>query len=106
MMSVVFGDTRLSNVSEHHVSIPAQRIYIHPQYNVWTLDADIALVRLAQPVTFTDYVRPACLADFFNETSHYTRCLISGWGDTEIGKRFLHIIEIFNLKDTYFKVLH
>ena len=84
-IDVVLGDLLQSEYSEHHISIASRGIFIHPQYSPYTNDADIAVVRLSQPVTFTDYVRPACLADFSNETSHYTRCLISGWGDTEIG---------------------
>ena len=92
-VSVVFGDIRLSNASEHHVSIPVERIYIHPDYDDYFNDADIAVLRLAEPVNFTDYVRPACLSDVLDERRHYTRCLISGWGDTEIGKHD-HILQL------------
>lgn len=38
------------------------KIIIHPKYN-WmeNLDRDIALLRLAKPVPFSDYVHPICL---------------------------------------------
>ena len=82
---VIFGDLLLSNHSKHHVEITPQRIFVHPNYNADTYDSDIAVIKLSHPVTFTDHVRPACLAESVNETSAYTRCLISGWGNTEIG---------------------
>ena len=62
-----------------------EQIFVHPNYNYYTYDYDIALIKLSKQVTFTDYVRPACLAESTNETAAYTRCLVSGWGDTEIG---------------------
>ncbi|KAG7231602.1 hypothetical protein INR49_006675, partial [Caranx melampygus] len=38
------------------------QIIKHPQYNDTTLDNDIVLVKLSSPVTFTNYIRPVCLA--------------------------------------------
>ncbi|XP_027693546.1 prothrombin, partial [Vombatus ursinus] len=39
-----------------------EKILIHPKYN-WkeNLDRDIALLKLKQPITFTDYIHPVCL---------------------------------------------
>ena len=81
----IFGDLLLSNYSKHHVEITPEQIFVHPNYNSYAYDFDIALIKLSKPVTFTEYVRPACLAESTNETTAYTRCLISGWGNTEIG---------------------
>lgn len=33
----------------------------HPQYSAQTYGNDIALLKLANPAEFTDYVRPVCL---------------------------------------------
>ena len=89
-VNVVLGDLLLSAYSEHHVSVASRRTFIHPDYG-YNNDADIALIQLTEPVSFTDHVRPACLADLSNETVHYTRCLISGWGNTEIGEFWLYL---------------
>ncbi|XP_074086671.1 prothrombin [Macrotis lagotis] len=39
-----------------------EKIIIHPKYN-WkeNLDRDIALLKLKQPITFSDYIHPVCL---------------------------------------------
>eukprot|EP00057_Strongylocentrotus_purpuratus_P010557 XP_011665031.1 PREDICTED: enteropeptidase [Strongylocentrotus purpuratus] len=77
---VIFGILRLSGESEYEVNAEVADIIIHPDYDGETLDADIALLRLTEPVSFTDYVRPACLASSSNELSDYRRCLVAGWG--------------------------
>ena len=42
------------------------------------------MLKLADPIEFTDYVRPACIATSQNETEEYgaTDCSIAGWGAT------------------------
>ena len=53
---------------------------------------DISLLKLASPVTFTNYIIPACLptgAQDENATIGLN-CIISGWGETE-GKKSLFI---------------
>ena len=44
---------------------------------------DIALLKLADSVEFTDYVRPACIATDTNETEVYSNCMAAGWGSTQ-----------------------
>ncbi|XP_072168048.1 ovochymase-like [Diadema setosum] len=81
---VIFGDLSLSTHSEHRQAIPPAEIITDPYYSYVTpYDRDIALIRLSQPVNYTDFVRPACLADSLQETTDYHRCLIAGWGLVE-----------------------
>ena len=56
-------------------------IISHPDYSISTLDNDIALMHLAQPLRWTDYVRPICIAAEMADVG--TACIISGWGRTE-----------------------
>ena len=59
-------------------------IIIHPDFYYPTLDNDIALMHMAQPLRWTDYVRPICIATEMANVS--TECVISGWGRTEARK--------------------
>lgn len=80
------GDLHLSIGSEHHLAISPDNIFMHPQYDNNTLNADIALIKLSQPVPFNEYLRPACLSETLEELKDYKTCIITGWGNTEHGR--------------------
>ncbi|KAI8521868.1 hypothetical protein Bbelb_016220 [Branchiostoma belcheri] len=52
----------------------------HPGFVWWTMVNDIALLKLASPLTFSDRVSPVCLSDTSMVTSPTTFCTITGWG--------------------------
>uniref|UniRef100_A0A673IPP4 Transmembrane protease serine 9-like n=1 Tax=Sinocyclocheilus rhinocerous TaxID=307959 RepID=A0A673IPP4_9TELE len=60
-------------------------IITHPGYISSTNDNDVALLHLSSPVTFTDYIRPVCLASsnstFFSRTVSW----VTGWGNIRTG---------------------
>ncbi|XP_015908299.1 chymotrypsin-like elastase family member 2A [Parasteatoda tepidariorum] len=60
---------------------------------------DVALMKLNAPVTFTNYVRPACLPASGFDVPADTKCYVTGWGQTR-GTGFNHV-----LKQTYVSVL-
>ena len=60
-------------------------IFFNPDFDGKTFNNDIALVRLTEPVPFSDYVRPACIATSSDELQDYRRCLVAGWGYTAEG---------------------
>eukprot|EP00057_Strongylocentrotus_purpuratus_P026767 XP_011681241.1 PREDICTED: ovochymase-2-like [Strongylocentrotus purpuratus] len=84
---VVFGNAHLTDGSDNEVVVEMADIYVHPEYHPYWLINDIALIRLAEPVTFSDYVRPACLSESSDELKDYRRCLVAGWGTTLEGPR-------------------
>lgn len=84
---VVFGNAHLIDDSDNEVSVEMADIFVHPEYDPYFLLNDIALIRLAEPVTSSDYVRPACLAESSDELKDYRRCLVAGWGATQEGSR-------------------
>ncbi|KAJ8019464.1 Transmembrane protease serine 9 [Holothuria leucospilota] len=98
---VVFGDRRESNIppspnrQESDVTW-----FVHPGFNPITLEYDIAFLYLHTPVTFTDFVRPACIyntivdqAFFPPELIELTNCHITGWGAVTNGFDFPNILQ-------------
>uniref|UniRef100_A0A3B3IAA1 Peptidase S1 domain-containing protein n=1 Tax=Oryzias latipes TaxID=8090 RepID=A0A3B3IAA1_ORYLA len=58
---VYLGETEINN-SPNSVSRTVSRIIVHPNYNSDTHNNDVALLKMASSVTFTDYISPVCLA--------------------------------------------
>jgi hypothetical protein len=71
------------------VDIPIEKLIPHEQYDPTSLNQhnDIALLRLAQPVTYTIFIRPLCLpvestlqnSDFVEQTLS-----VAGWGEKNL----------------------
>ncbi|CAF3673225.1 unnamed protein product [Rotaria socialis] len=61
----------------------AQRVTVHPGYNLDTIKNDLALVRLAEPVQFNENVQPACLPGPDPEPG--SEVVLIGWGVTSTG---------------------
>ncbi|XP_056325914.1 uncharacterized protein si:dkey-32n7.7 [Danio aesculapii] len=57
----------------------------HPYYNPVTNDNDIALVRLSFPITFTDSIRPVCLAAEGSVFNSGTESWITTWTNISDG---------------------
>ncbi|KAA8585729.1 hypothetical protein FQN60_004423, partial [Etheostoma spectabile] len=57
-----------------------QPLILNPNYNSDTMDNDIALLLLSYPVTFTNYIRPVCLAPADGTYPAGTTCWVTGWG--------------------------
>ena len=81
---IVFGETDPTIPSANGIVRTISRIVNYPKYYSGTLVDDISMLKLADPIEFTDYVRPACIATSQNETEEYgaTDCSIAGWGRT------------------------
>ncbi|XP_052902032.1 uncharacterized protein LOC128309635 [Anopheles moucheti] len=77
---VQVGRNRLrvdSNRAQEH---EAFQLIVHPQYNVNSIQHDIALIKLATDITYTDYIQPICLWN----RSDDLRLIEGSWG-TVIG---------------------
>lgn len=76
--------TSVANANTNEVSVGVQSIIVHPKYNDSLSNNDISLMKLSQPVTFTPYIRPVCLASKGSVFHNATTCWATGWGN--IGK--------------------
>ncbi|KAH0617247.1 hypothetical protein JD844_029121 [Phrynosoma platyrhinos] len=80
---IVVGTTDLSEPAPSVQLRSVQKVILHHDYNPRTEANDVALIKLDSPVTFSDYVQPACLPrTSTSPRTRYFTCYISGWGTT------------------------
>uniref|UniRef100_A0A803TJD6 Peptidase S1 domain-containing protein n=1 Tax=Anolis carolinensis TaxID=28377 RepID=A0A803TJD6_ANOCA len=61
-----------------------QQVMIHPNYTSKAgSSADIALVELTSPVTYSDAILPVCLPKSSMQFSTGARCWVTGWGHVQ-----------------------
>ena len=53
----------------------------HEDYSDYTLDSDMAILRLSRALTLNDYVQPICLPS--SPIPAGTNCVVTGWGETQ-----------------------
>ncbi|XP_062992945.1 prostasin-like [Elgaria multicarinata webbii] len=84
---VQLGAFMLDNPSSNLKISAVGQIIPHPDYNGKDGSrGDIALVELASPVNFTDYILPICLPDSSEQFSPGTLCWVTGWGQIREGE--------------------
>ncbi|KAL2087374.1 hypothetical protein ACEWY4_016202 [Coilia grayii] len=66
-------------------SLSIRKIITHNRYRPNSLDYDIALLQLSQPISFNGLVEPICLPSTGEEFRDGHMCWISGWGSTVDG---------------------
>merc|ERR1712223_2002 len=82
-MHVIVGEHNYcGGVNEGGKFIKVKKMTLHPDYNSRTIDNDIAVLELAEDLTFTKKIKPACLPS--SETKDYSgiASTVSGWGGT------------------------
>ncbi|XP_078808096.1 chymotrypsin-like protease CTRL-1 isoform X2 [Oryzias latipes] len=81
---VYLGETEINN-SPNSVSRTVSRIIVHPNYNSDTHNNDVALLKMASSVTFTDYISPVCLAAQGSDFPGGTTAWVTGFGTLSSG---------------------
>ncbi|KAK2893390.1 hypothetical protein Q8A73_015874 [Channa argus] len=85
-VTVHLGLQTLVGSSSNGQSLAISQVIINPNYSSSTNDNDICLLKLASPVTFTNYIQPVCLAasgsTFYNGTDSW----VTGWGNIASGE--------------------
>nr|XP_006823524.1 PREDICTED: prothrombin-like [Saccoglossus kowalevskii] len=92
-----YDDVELENEEILH---EVDEIIVHPDYRGSTFDSDIALIRLANKVTFTDHILPVCLPPrevAMSMLKKGTMGRVLGWGSIREGgtyPRYLKEVEL------------
>jgi hypothetical protein len=58
--------------------VRAKSVQNHPQFNPSTLEYDIAIINLFEPIKFDVHVAPICLDEL--ESTPLENCIVTGWG--------------------------
>lgn len=77
---VLLGALQLEQPGPHASYVPVKRVESNPQYRGMASSADVALVELQMPVTFTSYILPVCVPDPSIIFESGMNCWVTGWG--------------------------
>merc|ERR1712071_318256 len=80
---VILGEHNIADSDVNRVAVA--EIINHPNYNSQTTDNDYAILRLANAVTFTNEVSPACLPANLSATYAGVLATVTGWGTLSSG---------------------
>ncbi|KAM9594156.1 coagulation factor X [Morphnus guianensis] len=99
-IKVVVGEVDREKKEHSETMHTVDKILVHSKYIAETYDNDIALIKLKEPITFSEYIVAACLpeADFANEVLMNQRSgMVSGFGREFEGGRLskkLKVLEV------------
>ncbi|KAL7840467.1 hypothetical protein AOLI_G00257900 [Acnodon oligacanthus] len=79
-IEVRLGEHNIQVTENTEQFIPSAVVIRNPDYNSWTIDNDIMLIKLSQPATLNAYVQPVALPKECAPAG--TMCRVSGWGNT------------------------
>ncbi|RXN14322.1 chymotrypsin-like protease CTRL-1 [Labeo rohita] len=88
-----FGRQSQWGLNPNEINRTARGIIIHQNYNDTLFNNDIALVQLSSSVTFSNYIRPVCLAAAGSKLAGGTESWITGWGTLQPGDQFAKILQ-------------
>lgn len=77
---VLLGARQLVKPGPHATYARVKRVESNPLYEGMASSADVALVELEAPVTFTNYILPVCMPDPSVIFETGMECWVTGWG--------------------------
>ena len=80
--TLIAGKHRKYYTDSTEQSRKASKVYRHSKYNSYSIDNDIALIKVDKAFTFNDYVQPACLPKSGAELASGDMTYVTGWGNT------------------------
>ncbi|XP_056392691.1 serine protease 33-like [Hyla sarda] len=80
--NVLLGVLNLTGMSPTQLNVHVITVIIHPIYNGDGTSGDLALLELAEPVSFNDNTQPIALPSQNQEFQNGLMCWLTGWGRT------------------------
>ncbi|XP_053298556.1 trypsin-2 [Pleuronectes platessa] len=82
---VYLGRDTQQGLNLNEQALGVSEVVRHPDYNDANSDNDITLLKLSSTVSFTNYIRPVCLAANGSDFQTGTTCWVTGWGTISSG---------------------
>ncbi|KAF7655242.1 hypothetical protein LDENG_00058770 [Lucifuga dentata] len=77
---VELGKHSLKEKEDGSIALRAAKIISHKDYSTFLSRDDIALIKHASPVAFSETIMPACLPERGSILPHGAPCYVTGWG--------------------------
>nr|XP_046163315.1 transmembrane protease serine 9-like isoform X2 [Oncorhynchus gorbuscha] len=90
---VYLGRQNQQGTNPNEVSRTVTQIICHPNYSSSTSDNDMCLLKLSSSVTFTNYIRPVCLAAPGSSFYAGTTSWVTGWGTLSSGGSLPQVLQ-------------
>ena len=92
-IKVLIGAHNISKGSNDGTRVAVSTIANDPLYDSITGQNDFSILTLAQPVTFTDTVSPACLPSDVSQDYAGQEATVVGWGRTDIDNKLQSVLQ-------------
>ncbi|XP_073698306.1 trypsin-2 [Garra rufa] len=92
-IEIYLGRRSQSGTNPNQVYRTASRVINHPNYDNPNNDNDLALLQLSSSVTFSNYIRPVCLAATGSRFAAGTYSWVTGWGTLQSGGQAANILQ-------------
>lgn len=83
--TIRLGRQSMYGQNPNEMSTTVAEIILHPKYDASTNENDMVLLRLSSAVSFTNYIRPVCLAASGSIFHQGTDSWVTGWGNIREG---------------------
>ncbi|KAK5894423.1 hypothetical protein CesoFtcFv8_011116 [Champsocephalus esox] len=91
---VYLGKHNLKNNNEDgSIAISPSKIVVHENWDSYRIRNDIALIKLATPVTFSDAIMAACIPNSGDILPNASPCYVTGWGRLWTGGPIADILQ-------------
>jgi len=81
---ILFGTVNLQTPDADRQSLPVSSIMYHGNYSDQTIINDVAIIRLAKPIQFNQYVQPVCLNRVDDYSDGTKMATLAGFGRTSV----------------------
>ncbi|XP_040214315.1 transmembrane protease serine 13-like [Rana temporaria] len=84
--TVVLGAYQLQNIGSQQLVSNVQSITVDSQWSGDGTPGDIALIKLSDPITYTNYILPVCVPPSSMDFPEGMTCTVTGWGNVGSGE--------------------